>query len=320
VAPLTWRTALTSWQFAPLVSAVLAAFLLLYAVSAIRVRRQHPARPWPATSTLAFLCGLSVVAIATQSSVGVYDDVLFSDHMVQHVLLIMVAPPLLVLGRPVTLALHAWGNPVHSALKRVIRSRLVSELTRPAVSTALYCAVVAGTHTPLFMDLVLRDEGIHDAEHALYLAAGYLFFLTVLGTEPLRHRVSAIGAFLMLLITMLADSATGVAYTVQSREVFTPYAQAVRDWGPSLVADLHLGGYIMFTGSDLVMVVIAIALAARFFLRADSAGFLPAASRPGGQAGGSIPGAQAKSQLDAYNEYLRHLSSHSQATRQHNTG
>lgn len=280
MAPLTWHTALTSWQFAPLVSATLTAAFLVYAASAIRVRRRHPARPWPPRYALSFLAGLAVVSVATQSSVGAYDDVLFSDHMVQHVLLIMVAPPLLVIGRPVTLALHAWGNPVHSALIRLVRSRLVTALTWPAAATALYCAVVIGTHTPPAMDLVLRNQAAHDAEHAIYLVTGYIFFLTLLGTEPLRHRASTIGAFIMLLIAMFTDSATGVAYTIQSHEILAPYAAIHRSWGPSLVADLHLGGYIMFIGSDLVMGVVAIALAARFFR--DDADALSPGPEPAG--------------------------------------
>jgi cytochrome c oxidase assembly factor CtaG len=286
MTPLTWRTALTAWQFAPLVSAALAILAAAYLLCAFRVGRRHPARPWPVTSTLSFLLGLAIVAGATQSSIGVYDDVLFSVHMVQHVLLIMVAPPLLVIGRPVTLLLHSWGNPVHRIVRRAVRSRAASALTWPVFSTFLYCAVVAGTHTPPFMDLVLRNEAVHDAEHALYLAAGYLFFLPVLGAEPVRHRVSAIGAFLMLLLAMLADSATGVAYTFQSHEVFAPYAAFSRAWGPGLVTDLHLGGYVMVIGSDAVMMVVALALSVRFFRS----------------------GAETDARLGAYNEYLRKLS------------
>lgn len=297
MAPLTWRTALTAWQFAPLASAALIALAALYLLGVVRVRRRHPARPWPLRHSLAFLAGLAVVAIATQSSIGVYDNVLFSVHMVQHVLLIMAAPPLLVTGRPVTLALHAWRNPVHKAVRGLVRSRSVTVLTRPAVATALYCTVVAGTHTPPFMDLVLENEAVHEAEHVLYLFAGYVFFLAVLGTEPLRHRVSVIGAFLMLLITMLADSATGVVYTVQSREVFAPYARVARYWGPGLVTDLHAGGYIMLVGSDLIMTVIAIGLAARY-LTVDAA----RGSRLSG-----LTGAGEAASLAAYNEYLRKL-------------
>lgn len=297
MTPLTWRTALAAWQFAPLVSAALTALTALYLLCVIRVRRRHPARPWPLRHSLAFLAGLGVVAVATQSSIGAYDDVLFSVHMVQHVLLIMAAPPLLVLGRPVTLAMHAWGNPVHNSVKGLVRSRPVTALTRPAVATALYCAVVIGTHTPPFMDLVLENQAVHDAEHALYLFAGYVFFLVVLGAEPIRHRVSAIGAFLMLLITMLADSATGVVFTVQSREVFAPYARVARDWGPSLVTDLHVGGYIMLIGSDIIMTTVAVALAARYLAADDTLG-----SRASG-----LTGTGEAASLAAYNEYLRKL-------------
>jgi putative copper resistance protein D len=185
------------------------------------------------------------------------------------------------------------------------RSRAVSALTHPASATVLYCAVVAGTHTPPFMDLVLRNEGVHDTEHALYLAAGYLFFLPVLGTEPLRHRASAIGAFLMLLITMLADSATGVTYTFQSREVFAPYLAVTRTWGPSLAADLHLGGYVMFIGSDVIMTVIAVALASRFF-RSDADIRLPCGPR-------GSDGTETDARLGVYNEYLRDLGGYADA-------
>lgn len=297
MTPLTWRAALTAWQFAPLVSAALIALAAGYAGCAVRVRRRHPARPWPVTTALAFYGGLAVVAIATQSSIGVYDDVLFSDHMVQHVLLIMVAPPLLVAGRPVTLLLHACGNPLHRLAKRAVRSPAVTALTWPPAATAGYCAVVVGSHTPPVMDLVLRNAAAHDAEHAAYLFAGYVFFLVVLGSEPIRHRVSVIGAFLMLLIAMLADSATGVAFTVLSREVFAPYAAVAPPWGPGLVADLHLGGYIMFVGSDVAMSVVALALSVRLVVT--------------GQAGHARRRGRADSAddmaLGAYNEYLREL-------------
>jgi cytochrome c oxidase assembly factor CtaG len=146
---------------------------------------------------------------------------------------------------------------------------------------------------------------VHDAEHALYLLAGCLFFLVAGGTEPLRHRVSVIGAFLMLLITMLSDSGIGVVYTFQSREVFAPYARVVRGWGPSLVTDLHAGGYIMIFGSDAVMSIIAITLTARSF-RSASGSMLP-----GGSRGHASTGSDAR--LGAYNEYLRRLDSHADA-------
>jgi putative copper resistance protein D len=262
-----------------------------------------------------------VVAVATQSSIGVYDDVLFSDHMIQHVLLIMVAPPLLVLGCPVTLLLHALRNPLHTLVKRAVRSRVITALTWPPAATALYCVVVSGTHTPPFMDLVLGNDTVHNLEHALYLATGYLFFLPVAGTEPIRWRMSIAGRYLMMLLAMMADSFTGIVFTFQSREVFAPYARTGRTWGPNLVTDLHIGGCVMFIGSDIAMSAVALALAVRF-LRASSRawdGARGTGTRRGSTltrhvaaAGVPQPDGRADGNEDAhlaaYNSYLRTLS------------
>ena len=111
LAPLTVRGTLSAWQFAPLVNAGLTVLAIGYATGAWRVGQRHPRRPWPAARTGAFLAGLAVIVVATQSSAGVYDDTLLSAHMVQHVLLIMVAPPLLIYGRPLTLMLHSARQP-----------------------------------------------------------------------------------------------------------------------------------------------------------------------------------------------------------------
>src|SRR5437763_13318453 len=105
--PFGWLAAFTQWQSAPAVSVAVAAAAGLYCWGVVRVARRHPVRPWPAWRTGCFLAGLAVIVIALQSGVGSYDDVLFWDHMVQHLMLIMIAPPLLILGEPITLLLHA---------------------------------------------------------------------------------------------------------------------------------------------------------------------------------------------------------------------
>jgi putative copper resistance protein D len=295
--PLTLHYAITAWQLAPLVSAGLSVAAAGY-VLAVRAGRGTGKR-WPGGRTAAFFGGLCVIAVATQSSLGVYDDVLFSAHMVQHVLLIMVAPPLLVYGRPVTLALRAARGRARRALARAIRSRVASALTWPPAATALYCAVVALTHTPAVMDLVLRNNAAHDAEHALYLLAGYLFFLPVTGSEPIRWRLTVPGRYLMLVVAMMADSFTGAVFTFQSGEIFAPYAQTGRTWGPGLVADPHLGGYVMIAGSDIAMTVVALALAAGFYREA-----LASARR---ERPGPAATAAEEARLAAYNSSLREL-------------
>jgi putative copper resistance protein D len=239
--------------------------------------------------------------------------------MVQHLLLIMVVPPLLVLGRPVTLLLHAAGNPVHTWFKRAVRSRVVTTLTWPPAATTLYCTVVVGTHLTPLMNLVLENEAVHDAEHALYLVTGYLFFLPVLGSEPIRWRVSMAGRYLMLLVTMPVDTATGVLLMIAPHEMFPAYARTGRTWGPSLLADLHAGGTIMWAGSDLIMTVLAVAVAITLVHSAHPSGLAGqrvetsrrAAFRRGlAGAGLAAPAGRAlddDEHLAAYNAYLAAL-------------
>jgi cytochrome c oxidase assembly factor CtaG len=257
-APLTAHTAFTEWQFAPVVTASVAVLAILYLVGIARVRRRHPARPWPALRSLSFFAGLLAVVLATESSIGAYDDVLFSVHMVQHLMLIMVAPPLMVAGRPVTLLLHASRNPLHTWTKTVIRSRVVSAVTCPPVAAILYAATIVGTHLTGFMNLTLQHEGIHDAEHVLYLVVGYLYFLPLLGSEPIRWKMSFPSRFLLLALSMPVDTFVGVVLLQANHELFGAYAKTGRTWGPSLLSDLHAGGAIMWVGGDAIMFVLVL--------------------------------------------------------------
>jgi putative copper resistance protein D len=251
--PWTLHSALTSWQFAPVVTVAVSVLAVLYLWGVARVRRDHPARPWPLVRTAAFAGGLATVVIATESSVGVYDDTLFSVHMVQHLLLIMVAPAFLVAGRPVMLLLHASGNPLHTWTKRAIRSRVVTALTCPPVAAAIYAATIIGTHLTSFMNTVLTHEQVHNGEHVLYLVAGYLYFLPLLGSEPIKWKMSFPSRFLLLALTMPVDTFVGVVLLQVDHEMFPAYAAAGRTWGPSLVGDLHQGGAIMWVGGDALM-------------------------------------------------------------------
>ena len=144
--PFGWQAVFTQWQAAPVVTVSVVVLAGLYLWGVVRVARRHPARPWPAWRTGMFLGGLAVVVLALQSGIGTYDDVLFWDHMVQHLMLIMVAPPLLIFGQPITLLLHASRNPLHTWVKRVLRSRVASFLTWPVFGFAAYAAAIARAH------------------------------------------------------------------------------------------------------------------------------------------------------------------------------
>jgi cytochrome c oxidase assembly factor CtaG len=326
--PVSLAELVGRWQFAPVVTGFVVVAAGLYLWGVLRVRRRHPARPWPRWRTALFLGGLGVVVIATESGIGSYDDVLFWDHMVQHLLLLMVAPPMLVLGQPATLLLHASRNPLHTWTKKFLRSRVVSWLTWPPFTVALYVAVIVGTHLTGFMNTVMSNEAVHNAEHVLYLAAGYLYFLPLLGREPIRWRVSYPTRIFLLFLAMPVDAFTGLVLGSEGSNPFPALAQARPAWAPSPLSDVHIGGAVMWVGGSGLMFAIMMTV---FFawsreVRSDGGlGWLEAARRtnfatmvsaqPHANARADTPhqAAPADDSVDddqhlaAYNEYLARL-------------
>ena len=200
----------TVWQFAPIVTAAVVILAGLYLWGVVRVAHRHPARRWPVWKTGMFLGGLAVVVLATESGIGSYDNVLFWDHMVQHLMLIMVAPPLLIFGQPITLLMHASRNPLHTWVKRILRSRIASFLTWPVFGCVAYTVAVIWAHLTNFANLVQTNQLAHNAEHVLFLVVGYLFFLPILGREPIRWRLSYPVRFVILVLVMPVDTFTGL--------------------------------------------------------------------------------------------------------------
>jgi cytochrome c oxidase assembly factor CtaG len=248
-----WHAVLTVWQFAPVVTAAVALAAGLYAWGMVRVARRHPARPWPSWRAAMFGGGLAVVVVATQSGIGAYDDVLFWDHMIQHLLLIMVAPPLLVAGEPITLLLHASRNPVHDLAMRAVRSPVATFLTWPPFTCAAYAAVIVVSHLTSAAGLVAVNQAAHNAEHALFLVVGYLFFLPLVGREPVRWRLSYPTRLLILFLTMPVDTFTGVVLGYSGAGAPGVPAGPRPPWAPSPVQDLHIGGAVMWIAGDSIM-------------------------------------------------------------------
>ncbi|HWG60865.1 MAG TPA: cytochrome c oxidase assembly protein [Streptosporangiaceae bacterium] len=325
--PFGWQAALEHWEFAPVVTAFAVVAAALYLWGAWRVAKRHPARPWPLWRTGLFLAGLAVMVVATESGIGAYDDVLFWDHMIQHLMLIMIAPALLVVGQPFTLLLHASRNPLHTWAKRAMRSRVVSFLTWPPFTFVAYAAAIVSTHLTGLTKLTLANPVAHDAEHALYLFIGYLFFLPILGREPIRWRISYPIRFILLVLAMPIDTFTGLVLGYANTPVASPAGRP--PGSPSLVEDAHLGGAVMWIGGDALMLVFMM-LVFLMWARDDSPaitsrGWLEAVRKnsfealvttPGetpGPAGERNPAAQAAGgidddeHLDAYNAYLARL-------------
>jgi cytochrome c oxidase assembly factor CtaG len=254
--PFGLSAVVTQWQFAPIVTGFAVIAVGLYGWGVIRVARRHPARPWPAWRACLFVAGVAVIVLATQSGIGAYDDLLFYDHMVQHLMLLMVAPPLLIAGQPLTLLLHASRNPLHTWTKRVLRSRVASFLTWPVFGAVAYALGVMAAHLTGIATYVERNQTAHNAEHALFVIIGYLFFLPILGREPIRWRLSYPVRFVILVLLMPVDTFTGLALGYGSASSPGVPTGPRPGWAPSAISDLHLGGAVMWIGGDGIMFVL----------------------------------------------------------------
>jgi cytochrome c oxidase assembly factor CtaG len=251
--PFGWSAVVTDWQFAPVVTGFTLVAAAAYLWGVRRVARRHPVRPWPAWRTGMFLAGLAAVVLATQSGIGAYDDVLFWDHMVQHLMLLMIAPPLLIFGQPVTLLMHASRNPLHTWTKRLLRSRAVAFLTWPVFGFVAYCAAIAAAHLTGLANLVESNQSVHNAEHAGFLIIGYLFFLPIIGSEPIRWRLSYPVRFIILVLAMPVDTFTGLVLGYGNAGTPGVSTTGRPPWAPSAVADLHAGGAVMWIAGDGIM-------------------------------------------------------------------
>jgi putative copper resistance protein D len=165
-------------------------------------------------------------------------------------------PVLFVLGQPIRLA--------GDLIAPLLRTRVVSVLTFPPLALALYAAVLVGTHLTGFQPLMLTHEWLHELEIVLYLGSGYLFFLSLLGHEPLTRRLSYPLRVFLLLLGMTADTVVGVLLMMTTREPFPAYARMGRTWGTDLLSDIHTGGGIMWVVGDGLMFAVTVLVVAQW--------------------------------------------------------
>jgi cytochrome c oxidase assembly factor CtaG len=254
------------WSFEPLVAIPLLVVALLWVAAVHRVNAAHPANRVPVGRSVALFGGLAAIAVALLSGIERYDTILFSVHMVQHILLTLVAPPLLALAAPITLLLR-----VSSAETRrrwilpVLHSRLVRILAFPVVAGVVFAAVMWATHfSPLF-DLALEDSLIHDLEHLLFLGAGLLFWWPAIRADPVPWRMSHPVRALYVFLQMPQNTFLAVALLSAGAPLYAHYATVARSWGPTPLADQQMAAGIMWLAGDLLFLAAVMGLVAAWF-------------------------------------------------------
>jgi putative membrane protein len=245
---LAWRL-----ELLPLAGVAVATVAYLWAVG--QVARRHRSNPPPRWRTAAFLGGMGALVVALCSPIEAYEGQLFSVHMVQHMLLELVAAPLILLGAPMTLTLRVASSGVRRGLLAVLHSRVVAVLTFPLLTWLLFAAVNWGWHFSTLYDQALESEPLHYFQHATFLIAALLFWWPVVGSDPGRWRLPYPVRLFYLFLAMPQNSFLGVALMSAPAVLFPHYLTTLRSWGPSAIADQNLGGILMWTFGDLVFLV-----------------------------------------------------------------
>jgi cytochrome c oxidase assembly factor CtaG len=252
------------WSISP---AALVGVLLAGGAYLAGARRAAPR--WPHRRTAAFLAGLAVLVLASQSGIDGWSERLLSVHMLQHLLIIAPAALLLVTGAPVTLALRALPRGGRDGLVRLLHARAVRVLAHPVTALSLFSVVVVATHVPSVYDAALRDPYVHALEHAVYLWTALLFWAPVVAADPLPHRLSPVGHVGYLLVAMIPMSAVGAALLSTDTVAYAPYLGPARTLGISALADQRSGATIMWLGGTLVLVAATLAAAWTALLREE---------------------------------------------------
>ncbi len=242
-ASLSSHTALTRWEFSPfavvvLVVAVAAALWYLRAQWSLSARGRH----WSTKRTLAFLSGLVGIVIALQSPVASFTMEYFQAHVIQHLLLMIIAPPLLAMGAPMTLALQTSSRSGKIRLLALLNSRPFKVLTHPLPVWFLYYFSMFAFFLTFAINYAMEHMWVMDLVNVGFLLASTLFWWPLVGLDPVPHWQMSHGLRMVsLLIGVPIEAFLALALLSDSRPVASMYT----------LSSTHAGAAILWVGAEL---------------------------------------------------------------------
>ena len=263
VGPRDWGELWRAWALEPLIVVPLVLTAWLYARGVRRLWRDagvgRGVRRWEAAC---FAGGWVALVVALVSPLHPWGNVLFSAHMTQHELLMLVAAPLLVLGKPVVAFLKAISP---------ARARRLLDLTRPAcvratwraatnplVAWLLHAVVLWVWHIPALFTAAIRSEFVHALQHLSFLASALLFWWAV--THGPRRAMGYGAAVLYMLTTAMHSGLLGALITLAGTVWYPDYLSTTTSWGLAPLEDQQLGGLVMWVPACAVYIVAGLAL------------------------------------------------------------
>lgn len=263
--PLQPHDLWTAWEFDPGVVIPLAISAFVYSRGAMR---QRSLSTWRFAS---FWGGWSMLALALVSPLHPVGEVLFSAHMVQHEMLMIVAAPLLVLSRP--LVTFLWGLPFEwrRALGRWAKTSVVRHswtfLTDPFTAWCLHAAAILAWHVPFLFQLTLRSEAAHTAQHLSFFLSALLFWWALF----YAHGRMGYGlGVLYIFATAVYTSVLGALLTFAPGLWYPVYGNTTQAWGLTPLEDQQIGGLVMWVPGGLVYLLAGLWLFAGWLKESDA--------------------------------------------------
>ena len=271
-----------AWNWDPPLLLLFALAAGAYGLGFARLRRRAGKRPQAVTRrAAAFAVGLGVLVAAVAGPLHALGSALFAAHMVQHLLLILVAAPLLLLGRPEVPWLAAAPAGPRRWLSRRARpaaARALGPAAEPAAAWSLHAAAVWAWHLPLLYDAALRHEAVHALEHGTLLGTALLFWWPLVG---FRRRLDGGAAFLYLLAASLQGMALGALMALSHSPWYAAHASTTAAWGLTPLQDQRLAGLAMGVPGGMLYGLAAAALLVVWLQRPeDEPAAPPPAARP----------------------------------------
>jgi putative membrane protein len=256
----------TNWNLEPWLVSILLFAAVLYALGLARLwRHAGLKRGIGGWQTLSFASGWLALVAALVSPLDAMGAQLFWAHMVQHEMLMIVAAPLLVMGRPLAAWTWALALPQRRLAGRATRSGVFAVLwhviTQPLAAWALHAIALWIWHVPQLFEAALHSEAVHILQHASFLGTSLLFWWTVLGPDP-RSRGSGF-AIASLFTTMLHTGALGALLSLAPTAWYSSYAASAGAFGLDPLQDQQLGGLVMWVPGSVAYLAAGLVIVAR---------------------------------------------------------
>ena len=264
------QVTLSSWTWPPFIIIPLLLSAALYAAGVIRMwpRNLHAGLGWKPIAC--FACGWLSLLAALDSPIHELSEQLFSVHMVQHEILMLVSAPLLLLGRPSLVFVWAlperWRRIAPLASHWAIRTPWAL-ISAPVVAWSLHAIALWLWHAPVLFDATLRSDAVHAAQHISFFASALLFWWTLLGEH--RSRLGDGAAILYVFTTGVHMSLLGALLTFASRPWYPAYTLTAPFWHLSPLEDQQLGGLIMWIPAGTILFVATLFLLHRWMKYSD---------------------------------------------------